>query len=61
MKVYQQRKKIITSFFLGQNVLVYSGNTFKSFIITKEMVGFRFGDFVYPRLNSHTGKRPLKK
>lgn len=37
---------IITQKFLGFRVLLHLGYKFKSFIIKKKMIGFRFGEFL---------------
>ena len=42
------RKSVIPSFLIGQTVLVHNGK-FKKLLITREKVGFKFGEFVvYP-------------
>ena len=34
---------------VGQKVLVYNGKNFKKIFITKEKVGYKFGDFAFTR------------
>jgi len=34
---------------LGKKFLVYNGKSFYKLIISKEMVGYRFGEFVFTR------------
>jgi ribosomal protein S19 len=45
------RQSVIPSFFIGKTVLVYSGKIFKKIFITREKVGFKFGDFCKTRNN----------
>jgi ribosomal protein S19 len=58
MKVYKQRKQKIIPTCVGQTFFVYSGNFYKSLRVTKEIVGFRFGAFVFSR---RRGKDTKKK
>jgi len=41
-----QRGAIITPNIVGKRCGVYNGYSFKSFLVSKEMVGFKFGAFV---------------
>ena len=58
MKVYKQRKQKIIFTFVGKTFFVYSGNFYKSLLVTKEIVGFPFGAFVFTR---RRGKDTKKK
>ena len=44
------RRSVIPSKFVGQTVLVYTGNTFKRFFVDRRKVGFKFGSFCFTRL-----------
>lgn len=60
------RSSSIPAFLLGQTVSVYNGKEFKSIIITREKIGFKFGAFVLTRSftnkynNLKTGKKKIK-
>ena len=47
-KIYS-RRSTITSNFIGKSVLVYNGKLFKKIFITREKVGFKFGEFCFTR------------
>jgi small subunit ribosomal protein S19 len=47
-KIYS-RRSIITSNFIGKSVLVYNGKLFKKIFITREKIGFKFGEFCFTR------------
>jgi len=52
------RSLTIPSILVNKTILVHSGNTFKSVFITREKVGFKFGEFVFTRKH---GKKKIKK
>lgn len=39
------RRSIITSNLIGKKLFVYNGSKFKSIFITRDKVGFKFGEF----------------
>jgi ribosomal protein S19 len=43
---FWQRSSAISETLLGRRVNVYNGRKFVSLLIRKEMVGFRFGEFI---------------
>lgn len=43
---FWQRFSVISETLLGKRVRVYNGRKFVSLLIRKDMVGFRFGEFV---------------
>lgn len=49
------RNSVIGYSFVGFNVQVYNGKKFIKFKVTKEKVGFKFGEFAYTRV------KPTKK
>ena len=57
------RSSTVPSFLIGKMVLVHSGKEFKKVLITREKVGFKFGEFVFTRSNIHKSKKSkvLKK
>jgi len=48
------RRSVIPSSLIGKIVLIYSGKIFKKILITREKVGFKFGEFCATRF--HTTK-----
>ena len=54
------RRSVIPCFLLNSSVLVHTGQTFKKFNITRECVGFKFGDFVNTRKFTLKGKKTKK-
>lgn len=43
------KNSLITSLFINKTVVIYIGNTFEKVLITKEMIGFKFGEFIKTR------------
>ena len=43
------RKSSIPSNLIGKTVLVHNGKEFKKLLITREKIGFKFGEFVFTR------------
>jgi len=39
------RRSVIPSFLIGDTVLIYNGKEFKKVKITREKLGFKFGEF----------------
>ena len=48
-KNYASRNSDIVPKFIGNTFLVHSGNQYKEVIITTEMIGHKFGEFVFTR------------
>lgn len=57
------RSSTIPSFLLGQTVLVHNGKEFKTVVVTREKVGFKFGTFVLTRTftNKYKNLKSKKK
>jgi small subunit ribosomal protein S19 len=53
------RNSVILSNFIGYKFLIHSGNTFKKFFITREKIGFKFGEFCTTR-SKYFHKNKLK-
>lgn len=51
------RKSVIPSFLIGQSVLIHNGNMFKRVLITREKVGFKFGEFAFTRASMNKTKK----
>ncbi len=43
------RNSIIPEFLLGKTILVHNGKEFKNVVITREKIGFKFGEFSFTR------------
>jgi ribosomal protein S19 len=57
-----KRNSCIPGNLVGKRVKVYNGKEFKTFIITREKVGFKFGQFCLTRSRiSHSVKKIKKK
>jgi small subunit ribosomal protein S19 len=56
------RNSVILSNFIGYKFLIYSGNMFKKFFVTREKIGYKFGEFCTTRCKYfHKNKlKPLK-
>jgi len=57
------RSSSIPASLLGQTVSVYNGKEFKSIVITREKIGFKFGAFVVTRsfTNKYNNFKTVKK
>jgi len=53
------RHSVVPSNFVGLSVFIHNGKEFKKILITREKVGFKFGDFVLTR--KHVFKQKLNK
>jgi len=42
---------------IGKTVLVHNGKEFKKLLITREKIGFKFGEFVFTRFNMKKTKK----
>ena len=55
------RNSSIIPKFIGQSFKVHTGKNFKKIIITKEMLGHKFGEFSKTRANFEFKKKKKKK
>lgn len=56
------RNSIILSNFIGYKFLIHTGNTFKKFFVTREKIGYKFGEFCTTRSKYfHKNKLKIKK
>lgn len=53
------RNSIILSNFIGYKFLIHSGNTFKKFFVTRDKIGYKFGEFCTTR-SKYFHKNKLK-
>lgn len=44
MKIWA-RNSIVLSHFVGFSFLIHVGNTFRKFVVTREKIGYKFGEF----------------
>lgn len=44
-----KKNKIITSIHLNKKFLIYNGKDFQKLIVSKNMLGYKFGEFVMTR------------
>jgi ribosomal protein S19 len=51
------KNSLITSAFINKTVIVYTGNSFENVLITKEMIGFKFGEFIKTRKSFNYKKK----
>jgi small subunit ribosomal protein S19 len=54
------RNSVIPEFLIGQTVSIHNGKEFKNVTITREKVGFKFGEFS-PTRRYNIKKKPSKK
>lgn len=45
----RSRSSAISEAFIGKTVFVYNGKIFKSLKVTREKIGFKFGEFAFTR------------
>lgn len=56
------RNSIILSNFIGYKFLIHTGNTFKKFFVTRDKIGYKFGEFCTTRSKYfHKNKIKVKK
>jgi ribosomal protein S19 len=53
------RRSSIPGYLVGKKISIYNGKTFKKIFITREKIGFKFGDFCFTR-NSFQKKKQNK-
>ncbi len=51
------RRSVIPAFLIGSTVLVYNGKEFKKVTITREKIGFKFGEFCTTRRYKSKSKK----
>lgn len=54
------RRSVISSNFISKKIFVYTGNRFKPVFVTREKVGYKFGEFCMTR-NTQFEKKKLNK
>ena len=54
------RRSVIPSNFISKKVFVYTGNRFKPVFVTRDKIGFKFGEFCMTR-NANIKKEIKKK
>jgi ribosomal protein S19 len=54
------RNSAVPACLINKTVLVHNGRTFKKLTITREKIGFKFGDFVLTRVY-YRKKKSIKK
>lgn len=55
------RNSSIIPKFIGQTFKIHTGKKFKEILITKEMLGHKFGEFVKTRIDFEFKKKKKKK
>jgi ribosomal protein S19 len=61
LRVFSRSSTILDQF-VGLRFEVYNGKTFKTLKISKEMVGYKFGEFVFTKkLGSSIHKKKITK
>ena len=45
------RRSTIPSFLVGKMISIYNGKNFKTIMVTREKVGFKFGEFSITRIH----------
>ncbi len=55
------RNSSIIPQFIGQTVKIYTGKTYRELIVTKEMLGHKFGEFAKTRADFVFKKKKKKK
>jgi ribosomal protein S19 len=54
------RRSVIPSNFISKKIFVYTGNRFKPVFITRDKIGFKFGEFCMTR-NAQFEKKKMNK
>ena len=47
------RSDLISSLFIGKQVLVHNGKSYREVLVTEDMVGYKFGEFCWTRKMNH--------
>ena len=53
------RTSVIPAFLIGETIFIHNGKEFKRVVITREKVGFKFGEFSFTR--KYTNKQKIVK
>ena len=61
IKKVWSRNSIIPFFLINTTVFVHNGKIFKKLVITREKVGYKFGEFVFTRKSNQLIKLKRKK
>lgn len=56
-----ERQSVIGSNLIGSNVFIYNGKDFKKLQITREKVGYKFGEFSFTRKKSQKKEKVQSK
>ena len=48
------RQSSIPGFLINKTVFVHNGKTFKKILITREKLGFKFGEFAFTKIKAKT-------
>jgi len=60
IKIWKKNESI-SKFLIGKTVFIYNGKMFKKFNITRNKVGYKFGEFVTTRQFNKKQKKSSKK
>lgn len=55
------RRSVVPAFLINKNVFIHTGQIFKKIKITREKVGFKFGEFCLTRKPKSAKKESKKK
>lgn len=55
------RQSSIPGFLLNKTVFVHNGKTFKKILITREKLGFKFGEFAFTKIKAKTKETKKKQ
>ena len=55
------RQSAIPAFLLNKIVFVYNGKNFKKLLITREKIGFKFGEFIFTKIRAKMKNIKKKK
>lgn len=55
------RSSVIPESFINKNVFVYNGKIFKKLLITREKIGYKFGEFIFTKIKPKLRLKKNKK
>lgn len=55
------RRSTIPFSFINKQVYIHNGKTFKRINVTREKIGFKFGEFAFTKSVAKTNKKQIKK
>lgn len=55
------RQSSIPGFLIDKTVFIHNGKTFKKLLITREKIGFKFGEFAFTKIKAKTKEKKKKK